>query len=88
MLVLLSPLSVWNVLITTDTPLALFAFASMALFARATQTGRAAMYLAAGACFGLAFLSKYFAVLLGLSFLVWGAVSPDVRGRWKGICAS
>ena len=84
-LLLLAPLSVWNVLITTDTPLTLFAFASLLLFARAAQTGRGALYLAAGACLGLAFLSKYFAVLLALSYLAWAAVSPDVRRRGKGI---
>ena len=48
LLLLLAPLSVWNVLITTDTPLTLFAFASLALFARAVQGGRAPMYLASG----------------------------------------
>lgn len=84
-LLLLAPISVWNVLITTDTPLTLFAFASLVLFARAVQTGRAAVYLAAGACLGLAFLSKYFAVLLGLGFFAWAVFSPDVRGRWRGL---
>ncbi len=84
-LLLLAPLSVWNVLITTDTPLTLFAFASLLLYARAVQTDRAEIYLAAGACLGLAFLSKYFAVLLGFGFLAWTVLSPDVRGRWKGL---
>ena len=45
-LLLLTPLGVWNVLVTPDAPLGLFAFASMAVFARAVQTGRAAVYLA------------------------------------------
>jgi hypothetical protein len=84
-LLLLAPLSVWNVLITTDTPLTLFAFASLLLFARAAQTGRAGVYLGAGVCLGLAFLSKYLAVLLGLGFIAWAVFSPDVRGRWKGL---
>jgi 4-amino-4-deoxy-L-arabinose transferase-like glycosyltransferase len=62
--VLLVPLHVWNVLITTDTPLAFFSVASLLAFARQR-------FLLAGALLGLAFLSKYFAVLLGLGYLAW-----------------
>jgi hypothetical protein len=62
--VLLLPTSVWNVLVTTDTPLAFFSVASVLAFARQR-------FLLAGALLGLAFLSKYFAVLLGLAYLVW-----------------
>jgi len=62
--VLLTPVDFWNVLITTDTPLTLFAVASMIAFARQR-------FLLAGVLLGLAFLSKYFAVLLGLGYLVW-----------------
>jgi 4-amino-4-deoxy-L-arabinose transferase-like glycosyltransferase len=62
--VLLLPPSVWNVLVTTDTPLAFFCLASMLAFARQR-------FFLAGVLLGLAFLSKYFAVLLGLAFLAW-----------------
>ena len=62
--VLLLPINVWNVLITTDTPLALFSVLSILAFARQR-------FLTAGVFLGLAFLSKYFAVLLGLAYLVW-----------------
>jgi 4-amino-4-deoxy-L-arabinose transferase-like glycosyltransferase len=62
--VLLVPMHVWNVLVTTDTPLAFFSVASLLAFARQR-------FLLAGALLGLAFLSKYFAVLLGLGYLVW-----------------
>ena len=62
--VLLLPTNVWNVLVTTDTPLAFFAVASILAFARQR-------FLLAGALLGLAFLCKYFAVLLGLAYLVW-----------------
>lgn len=62
--VLLVPMNVWNVLVTTDTPLALFSVASMLAFARQR-------FLLAGVLLGLAFLSKYLAVLLGLAYLVW-----------------
>lgn len=62
--VLLVPMNVWNVFITTDTPLALFSVASLLAFARQR-------YFLAGLLLGLAFLSKYFAVLLGLGYLAW-----------------
>ena len=62
--VLLVPLNVWNVFITTDTPLVFFSVASLLAFARQR-------FLLAGMLLGLAFLSKYFAVLLGLAYLVW-----------------
>jgi 4-amino-4-deoxy-L-arabinose transferase-like glycosyltransferase len=62
--VLLVPMNVWNVLITSDTPLAFFALASILAFARQR-------FFFAGVLLGLAFLSKYFAVLLGLAYLVW-----------------
>jgi 4-amino-4-deoxy-L-arabinose transferase-like glycosyltransferase len=62
--VLLVPMNVWNVLITTDTPLAFFALASLLAFARQR-------FFLAGLLLGFAFLSKYFAVLLGLGYLAW-----------------
>jgi 4-amino-4-deoxy-L-arabinose transferase-like glycosyltransferase len=62
--VLLVPLNVWNVFITTDTPLILFSVASMIAFARER-------FFLAGVLLGFAFLSKYFAVLLGIAYLVW-----------------
>lgn len=62
--VLLVPMNLWNVLVTTDTPLALFSVASLLAFARQR-------FLLAGVLLGLAFLSKYFAVLLGLGYLAW-----------------
>jgi len=70
--VLLVPLNVWNVFITTDTPLALFSLASMLAFARQR-------FVLAGVLLGLAFLSKYFAVLLGLAYLVWAVVARRPR---------
>ncbi len=66
--VLLVPLNVWNVFITTDTPLILFSVASMLAFARER-------FLLAGVLLGLAFLSKYFAVLLGLAYLAWAVMA-------------
>jgi len=73
--VLLMPVNVWNVLITTDTPLVLFSVAALLVFARAAETDSKRLFLASGILLGLAFLSKYFAVLLGLAFLIWAIVS-------------
>ena len=71
-LMLLMPMHVWNVLVTTDTPLILFSLLSLLAFAR----GRFAW---AGVLLGLAFTSKYFAVLLGLSYLVWAILARRPR---------
>lgn len=73
--VLLAPASAWSVLITTDAPLALFSLASLLVFARAAQRGPNGLFLAAGALLGLAFLSKYLAVLLGLAYLAWALLA-------------
>jgi 4-amino-4-deoxy-L-arabinose transferase-like glycosyltransferase len=73
--VLLVPMNVWNVLVTTDAPLLVFSVASLLVFARAAETGIRRDFLAAGVLLGLAFLSKYFAVLLGLAYFVWALLS-------------
>jgi len=77
--VLLMPANVWNVLITTDTPLVLFSVASMLVFARAAEKNSSGLFFAAGIFLGLAFTSKYFAVLLGLAFLVWAIASKKPK---------
>jgi 4-amino-4-deoxy-L-arabinose transferase-like glycosyltransferase len=77
--VLLLPANVWNVLITTDAPLALFSLASLLVFARAAQRESGRLFLASGFLLGLAFLSKYLAVLLGLAYLVWSISSGKFR---------
>ena len=77
--VLLVPMNVWNVLITTDTPLLLFSVASLLVFARAAQRDSAKLYLISGVLLGFAFLSKYFAVLLALAYLAWAILSKKPR---------
>ena len=86
--VLLVPLNLWGVLVTTDAPLIFFSVASMVLFARAAQRGSLALFAASGAALGLAFLSKYFAVLLGLGYLAWAIASPGAQRRWSGPLAA
>lgn len=87
---LLLPTSVWNVLITTDTPLAFFALLSILLLADSAQSETRPLLppaigaLLAGAFLGLAFTSKYFAVLLGFAFLGWACLGRR-DGRWTAL---
>jgi hypothetical protein len=83
----LAPLNWLNAVIVTDSPLILWAAWSTAAMARAGQAqdqGRSAwgLYALGGVFMGLAFLSKYFAVLLGVAFLVH--VLGFARARWRG----
>jgi 4-amino-4-deoxy-L-arabinose transferase-like glycosyltransferase len=82
---LLTPINVWNVLVTTDTPLVLFSAASLLAFARAAQKDSSGWFVVAGILLGLAFLSKYFAVLLGLAYLSWAVHGTESEGAPAGI---
>jgi len=85
MLYLLSPLNILNVLITTDTPLILLVFLSVVALFKALHENRMAWYALSGALFGMAFLSKYFAVLLGLAYLAYFIFSAKSAQKTKGI---
>lgn len=83
-LYLWSPHNVLNFFTTTDTPLLLFSvWAGLRLF-RAVRNDRPVDYLLAGLLLGLAFLSKYFAVLLGVAMAVLLLVLLPKR-RWVGL---
>jgi hypothetical protein len=82
---LLVPVNVWNVLITTDTPLVLFSVLSALCFAAALRRESQPLYAASGAFLGLAFLSKYFTVLLGLAYLALALTQPAGRRGWRGL---
>jgi 4-amino-4-deoxy-L-arabinose transferase-like glycosyltransferase len=69
-LVLLAPVNVWNVFITTDTPLIYFSVLSGLAWVRAAQDDSQRWYLAAGLLLAGAVLSKYFAAILGFAYLV------------------
>ena len=83
-LFLVSPLNILNVLVTTDTPLILFVFLSAASLFKALQKNSLAWYGLSGALFGLAFLSKYFAVLLGIGYLAYLFFSDKAGQKTKG----
>ncbi len=72
----LAPLNWLNTLITTDTPLIFWSVLSSAALMRAERcaaAGRRAygLYALSGVFIGCAFLSKYFAVVLGLTYTVY-----------------
>ena len=74
----LAPLNWLNTLITTDTPLIFWSVLSVAALMRAERRGdidRPAygLYALSGIFLGCAFLSKYFAVVLGLTYIVYFA---------------
>lgn len=84
----LAPINWLNVLITTDTPLMAWSVLSVAMLLRADrreEMDRTAwlQYALAGLFLGLAFLSKYFSVVLGLTYLVYFAVYR--RERWPAL---
>lgn len=84
----LAPINWLNVLITTDTPLMFWSVLSVALLLRADRRARMdstawLQYALAGLCLGLAFLSKYFSVVLGLTYLVYFALYR--RERWPAL---
>src|SRR5437773_12580754 len=66
---MLLPVNVCAVFITTDTPLIFFSFASVLAFWLGVTRKAPAWQALAGVFLGLAFLSKYFAVLLGLAYV-------------------
>jgi hypothetical protein len=85
-LFLVSPINILNVLITTDTPLILFSFCSGALLYMALERGNYRYYVLSGAFLGAAFLSKYFAVLLGFAYAVYFIFSKKERQKTVGFC--
>jgi hypothetical protein len=83
-LFLISPINILNVAVTTDTTLILFGFFSAASLYQAMQKNHLGWYGLAGVFFGLAFLSKYFAVLLGLAYLVYFIFSAKSKQKTIG----
>lgn len=79
-----APINLIGVLITTDAGLIMFSFVCVWLLARALQTGKTQLFLAAGAAFGLAFLSKYFAALLGFAIVLYWLSTAKARAHSRG----
>jgi hypothetical protein len=66
-----SPANMAFFILSTEAPLLLFSFLSVLLLSKAESKHSYLCYLLSGVFLGLAFLSKYFAVLLGFSYLVY-----------------
>lgn len=82
---LLVPIHLWNVFITTDTPLVFFSLLSGLAFWKAVQPGRpTGWFILAGVFLGLACLSKYFAALLGVAYFVCILLTGG-RRLWRGL---
>ncbi|MGC2520227.1 MAG: glycosyltransferase family 39 protein [Burkholderiales bacterium] len=82
---LLVPVNVWNVLISTDTPLIFFSFVSALGFRQGLVRRSPGWYALAGVFLGLAFLSKYFALLLGVAYVAYVVLSPRGERPWGGL---
>lgn len=91
-LYMLAPITLFAFQLTTDVPLILFSFLAALAFYRAVESKRFAWYLLAGLLWGLAFLSKYFALFLGAAFVavvIMNVATGKQRGwhPWLGLVA-
>jgi hypothetical protein len=82
---LLVPVNMWNVFITTDTPLVFFCFLSGLAWWFAKPFRDPRWQALAGIFLGLAFLSKYFSALLALVLLADVLLSPRGQRDWRGL---
>lgn len=69
------------ILATPDTPLAFFATLALFALAKLIETGRGQWWYGVGAALGLAFMSKYTAVLLLPGVFLWVIATAEGR-RW------
>src|SRR5690606_11313276 len=76
-LVLLAPLNVWNVAITTDVPLMFFSGLAVLAYVRAQRTGAKIDYVLCGLALGGALMSKYFAGLLAIAIFAHSVWRPS-----------
>ena len=83
----ISPFNLLNVIITNDTPLILFTFLSGLFFLYGFEVEKKSItyFLFSGIFLGLAFFSKYFAVLLAVAFLVYVLLFQRNRRGINGI---
>ena len=87
---LVAPVNIINIFITTDTPLVLFSFISAWYFYNAITSlsdkkNGTKFFVLAGLFLGLAFLSKYFAVLLGVAYGLYIVLFHRNRRGYTGL---
>ncbi|MEW6640096.1 MAG: glycosyltransferase family 39 protein [Pseudomonadota bacterium] len=73
--------AVGTLIVTPDAPLMVAAAFVLLALAKVLETGQGAWWLAVGLAVGAALLSKYTALLYGLSILIWLLAVPKLR-RW------
>ncbi|MGC8976632.1 MAG: ArnT family glycosyltransferase [Candidatus Ratteibacteria bacterium] len=79
---LLSPVHLFNFLITNDIPLLLFIFLSGLFFYKGIKSEKKYHFLISGVFFGLSFLSKYFSVLYFFSLFVY-VIFKKEKKLWR-----
>lgn len=85
-LLVIAPISLFNIIVTTDTPLFIFSFLSVMCVLQALRKNDDWIWFALGGLFlGLAFFSKYFACLLGLAYAVYFLFIAPNRARLIGL---
>jgi 4-amino-4-deoxy-L-arabinose transferase-like glycosyltransferase len=85
-LLMIAPISLFNIIVTTDTPLFIFSFLSVMCVLQAMKNNDNWRWFALGGLFlGLAFFSKYFACLLGLAYAVYFLFIAPNRARLIGL---
>lgn len=85
-LLMIAPISLFNIIITTDTPLFIFSFLSVMCVLQALKRNDDWRWFALGGfCLGLAFFSKYFACLLGVAYAVTFLFIARNRARLIGL---
>ena len=82
---LLVPINVWNVFVTTDTPLVFFCFLAGLCWWLGKPAQDLRWQALAGIFLGLAFLSKYFSALLALVLLADVLLAPRGQRDWRGL---
>ncbi len=85
LLFMVSPMNTAFFLVAPDDPLLLFSFLSVFFLFEAQSRGNSIYYFLSGVFWGLAFLSKYFAVLLAFSYLVYFLSLRKSARRIKGV---
>ncbi|MHC4645997.1 MAG: ArnT family glycosyltransferase [Planctomycetota bacterium] len=79
-----SPANMAFFILSTEAPLLLFSFLSVFMLSKAESKHSYWCYLLSGVFLGLAFLSKYFAVLLGFSYLAYLLLARKDGKQVKG----
>jgi hypothetical protein len=80
---LLAPIHALNFFYAIEVPLVFFCFVSVYFYDRALHEKKLSWAMAAGVALGLAFLSKYFAVLVGFAFAAHTLLWVRSRLAWK-----